>query len=204
MNIIDHWHKYKIIFIVTPLMLASCSDDDETDSTSNVDETSYYNINIEDKGNFNEEGLSVSDPEGTIISATWQENPNYNTEKILCSFNSEELFFEASIMLENANALNIGDCIEINQNDATTSSFTLILDQPQDENQSYCSMSGSVIIENLEIGPLQTNPIDGGNSSFANFTMNFSGDFDTTDPTTLETSTKQISGEIKVFVAPIN
>ena len=190
-----------LILLTLSFILTSCSDDDSVvEDTTNEDRTSSYDISIEGLGNFSEEGLELGNPDDTIIFAGWQENPGFSTEKLICSFSTEELFFEAVIMLEDGNPLPIGDGVNINQNDATTSSITFI-DVPN--NNGYLSESGSVSISNLEIGPPQTNnPVVEGESSFANFNLSFSGTFDTEDPDTGEDVSREITADIVAVTAP--
>ena len=190
-----------LILLMLSFTLTACSDDDsEVEDTQNVDRTSSYVINIEGLGNFSEEGLELGDPDDTIIFAGWQENPGFSTEKLICSFSTEDLFFEAVIMLQDGNPLPIGDGVHINQNDAVTSSITFI-DVPN--NNGYLSESGSVSVSNLQIGPPQTNnPVVDGESSFANFNLSFSASFDTEDPVTGEDVSRQITADIVAVTAP--
>lgn len=191
-----------ILFLLTlSFTITSCSDDDsDVEDTTNEDRTSSYDVNIEGLGNFSEEGLELGNPDDTIILAGWQENPGFSTEKLTCSFDTEELFFEAVIMLQDGNPLPIGDGVHINENDAVTSSITFI-DKPN--NIAYLSESGSVSVSNLQIGPPQTNnPVVDGESSFANFNLSFSGTFDTVDPDTGEDVSRQITADIVAITAP--
>jgi len=190
-----------LILLTLSFTITSCSDDDsDVEDTTNEDRTSSYDVNIEGLGNFSEEGLELGNPDDTIILAGWQENPGFSTEKLTCSFDTEELFFEAVIMLQDGNPLPIGDGVHINENDAVTSSITFI-DKPN--NIAYLSESGSVSVSNLQIGPPQTNnPVVDGESSFANFNLSFSGTFDTVDPDTGEDVSRQITADIVAITAP--
>ena len=191
-----------LILLTLSFTLTSCSDDDsEVEDTTNEDRTSSYDVNIEGLGNFSEEGLELGNPDDTLILAGWAENPGFSTEKLTCSFDTEELLFEAVIMLQDGNPLPIGDGVHINENDAITSSITFI--DKLNNNNAYLSISGSVSVSNLQIGPPQTNnPVVEGESSFANFNLTFSGTFDTEDPVTGEDVSREITADIVAVTAP--
>jgi len=190
-----------LILLTLSFNLTSCSDDDsEAQDTTNQDRTSSYDVNIEGLGNFSEEGLELGNPDDTIILAGWAENPGFSTEKLTCSFDTEDLFFEAVIMLQDGSPLPIGDGVHINENDAVTSSITFI-DKPN--NIAYLSESGTLSVTNLQIGPPQTdNPVVVGESSFANFNLSFSASFDTEDPDTGEDVSREITADIVAITAP--
>ena len=100
-------------------------------------------------------------------------------------------------MLLDGNALEIGDASEINDDSAQKTTLVVQLGD-----KTYLSKSGEISVSNLEIRP-ESVPEIPGDSSFANYTMNFTGLFNVYETFDTEESI-EITGNIKVFTAPLN
>ena len=199
MKNLDVFTKTFLYFIFISAIV-SCSDDDNTmNNGENLIEESSYEISIEDEGTFTRGEVAV---EGTTptITGNWFERPDYDTELLTCAIienEFSELSLNAEIILQDGNALEIGDESEINDD-----SFPKTILVVQLGNITYLSKSGEISVTNLEIKP---QPVSGipGESSFANYTMNFTGFFDVYETFDTEESI-EIEGNIKVFTAPLN
>jgi len=182
--------------------IISCSDDDDTmNNGENLIEESSYEIIIEGEGTFTHSEVAVEESSSTI-SGAWFENPDYNTEKLSCVIDENQgsgLNLNGVILLQNGNALDIGDAADGNINDDGIPKTKIII---QVGNSTYISKSGTIAVSNLEINPTQVPEVTGQTSS-ANYTIEFSGIFDIGE-TFDEEEAIEISGNIKVFTAPLN
>ena len=180
--------------------IISCSDDDNTmNNGEDLIEESSYEISIEGEGIFTRGEVAVEGTTPTITGA-WFENPDFNTEKLTCVIIQNEftdLSLNGVIMLQDGSALEIGDASEINDDSFPKTKLIVQL-----SNTTYLSKSGDVTISNLEINPQSISEVP-GDSSMANYTMDFTGLFDIGETFDVEESI-EITGNIKVFTAPLN
>ena len=187
--------------LLTLTFVISCSDDDATDNNGNNDliEESSYEITIEGEGTFTHGEVAVEESNSTI-SGAWFENPDFNHEKLTCLIfenQANDLNLNGVIMLENGNALDIGDASDGNINEDGIPETKLIIQLP---NTTYLSKTGTVDVTNLEIDPIQVPEVPGQTSS-ANYNMNFTGIFDIGETPDTEEAI-EITGDIKVFTIP--
>jgi len=179
--------------------IVSCSDDDTMNNGESLIEESSYEISIEGEGTFTRGEVAVEGNTPTITGA-WFENPDFDTEKLTCVIIQNEfteLTLNGVIMLQDGNALEIGDASEINDDSFPKTKLVVQL-----SDQTYLSKSGEINITNLEINP-QPVPEVPGDSSMANYTMDFTGLFDIGETFDIEESI-EITGNIKVFTTPLN
>ena len=195
----DLFRLWAVLFALVFTM--SCSDDDAEDNNGNNDliEESSYEITIEGEGTFTSGEIDIEET-SSIISGAWFENPDYNHEKLTCLISDDQindLFLNGVIMLENGNALDIGDASDgnINQDDIPETKLVIQL-----TNKSYVSKTGTVDVSNLEIDPTQVPDVPGQTSS-ANYSMDFTGIFDIGDTPDVEEAI-EITANIKVFSRP--
>ncbi|NBC56740.1 MAG: hypothetical protein GVY05_00410 [Bacteroidetes bacterium] len=182
--------------------IISCSDDDASDNSGNNDlfEESSYEITIEGEGTFTHGEVAVEESSSTI-SGAWFENPDFNHEKLTCLISenqANDLNLNAVIMLENGSALDIGDAADGNINEDGIPETKLII---QLSNTTYLSKTGTIDINNLEIDPIEVPEVPGQTSS-ANYNMNFTGIFDIGETPDTEEAI-EITADIKVFTLPI-
>jgi len=191
------FHLTTKIFLISILMSLSlaCSDDD-TESPANPSntETSSYDINIEGEGNFSQDNITADDEPDVMTSSLWFESPDIDYEIIQFTItnDSDNLVIVGTILLQDGNPAPLGSPSDYDEDDPQISQITITLD-----GKFYGSKSGNLNLSNLEIIPVDTGNDVNGDSGLANFTLNFTAQFD--DAATAEEENIEVSGTFNIF-----